>query len=197
MHNVNVEALNQTVRKAGEDPSVVRQQTQFNGEWNVEDRAPFRGTIRHPGGETTFHADFPRPMGGTAAAPNPLAHCFCGGLACYAMTFAQEAGRQGVEIGALRAHARADIDRTRAPGLSDRRPVEQINWQREIDAGAEPDKLGEPKRRADEHCPGVFLPAQPGRAPHEPGSRLASGPMIIDPGSSAPAVRRPVWGSAR
>lgn len=162
MHNVNVEALNQTVQKAREEPSVVRQQAEFNGEWNVEDGAPqFRGTIPHPGGEMTFEADFPSPMGGTGSAPNPLAYCFWGGLACYAMTFAQEAARQGVEIRGLHAHAQAEIDQTRALGLSNRPPVEQIDWQLEIDADADPEKLDELKRLADERCPGVFCLRNP------------------------------------
>jgi uncharacterized OsmC-like protein len=162
MHNVNVEALDQTVQKAREDPSVVRQQAQFNGEWNAEEGEPqFRGTIPHPGGEMTFEADFPAPMGGTGSAPNPLAYCFWGGLACYAMTFAQEAARQGLEIRALRAHARAEIDQTRALGLSDRPPVEQIDWQLEVDADAQPEKLDELKGLADEHCPGVFCLRNP------------------------------------
>jgi uncharacterized OsmC-like protein len=73
MHNVNLEALNQTVEKAREDPSVVCQQAQ-----------------------------------------------------------------------------------TRALGLSDRPSVEQIDWQLEIDADADPEKLEELKRLADEHCSGVL-----------------------------------------
>lgn len=162
MHNVNVEALNKTVQKARKDPSVVRQQAQFDGQWNVEEGGPqFRGTIPHPGGEMTFEADFPAAMGGTGSAPNPLAYCFWGGLACYAMTFAQEAARQGVEIRGLRAHAQAKIDQTRALGLSDRPPVEQIDWQLEIDADVDPEKLEELKRLADEHCPGVFCLRNP------------------------------------
>jgi len=49
-------------------------------------------------------------MGGTGSAPNPLAYCFWGGLACYAMTYAQEAARQGVALRALRARTEADVD---------------------------------------------------------------------------------------
>ena len=83
-----------------------------------------RGPFFPPGGEMIFEADFPPPMGGTGSGPNPLAYCSWGGLACYAMTFAQEAARQGVQIKALRAHAQAEVDQTRALGLTDRPPVE-------------------------------------------------------------------------
>ena len=162
MHNVNVEALNETVEKARENPAAVRQQAEFSGEWNVQEGPPqFRGTIPHPGGEMIFEADFPPPMGGTGSAPNPLAYCFWGGLACYAMTFAQEAARQGVQLRALRAHAEAEVDQTRALGLSDRPPVDQVDWRLEVDADADADKLEELKRLADEHCPGVFCLRNP------------------------------------
>jgi uncharacterized OsmC-like protein len=162
MHNVNLEALNETIRKAREDPSVVRQQAELSGEWSVEEGAPqFRGTIPYPGGELTFEADFPPPMGGTGSAPNPLAYCFWGGLACYAMTFAQEAARQGVEIRLLRAHLRTESDQTRALALSDRPPVEHIDWELDVEADGDPEKLEEIKRLADEHCPGVFCLRNP------------------------------------
>lgn len=61
-----------------------------------------RATISVPNGEPfVFEADFPPPMGGTGSAPNPLAYCFRGGLACYAMTFAQR-GRAPGRATALR-----------------------------------------------------------------------------------------------
>ncbi len=61
-----------------------------------EGQPQFRAIIPVPNGDPfVFEADFPPPMGGTGSAPNPLAYCFWGGLACYAMTYAQEAARQG------------------------------------------------------------------------------------------------------
>ena len=83
-----------------------------------------------------FEADFPPPMGGTGSAPNPLAYCFWGGLACYAMTYAQEAARQGIQLRALRARTEADVDMTRALGVTDNPPVQRIDWHLEVDADA-------------------------------------------------------------
>ena len=98
MHNVNVEAVERTAAKAMSEPSAVVQHVAFAGEWQTEPGRPqFRATIPVPNGEpVTFEADFPPPMGGAGAAPNPLAYCFWGGLACYAMTYAQEAARRGI-----------------------------------------------------------------------------------------------------
>src|SRR5690606_28364211 len=83
MHNVDVESVEATARAAADDPAAVCQQVSFTGEWQTESGAPqFRGLIPVPGAEpVVFEADFPPPMGGSGAAPNPLAYCFWGGLA--------------------------------------------------------------------------------------------------------------------
>jgi uncharacterized OsmC-like protein len=163
MHNVNTDALNQTIAKAQQDPSALKQHVSFDGEWQTQQGQPqFRTTIAVPNGEPfIFEADFPSPMGGTGSAPNPLAYCFWGGLACYAMTYAQEAARQGVEVRALRARTEADVDMTRALGVTDNPPVQRIDWHLEVDADAPGEKLDEIKRIADEHCPGVYCLRNP------------------------------------
>ena len=163
MHNVNVDALEQTAARAESDPEAAVQQVSFDGEWQTEEGRPqFRTAIPVPNGEpVVLEADFPPPMGGTGSAPNPLAYCFWGGLACYAMTYAQEAARQGVELRALKARAKAEVDMSRALGVTDNAPVEQIDWYLEVDADASREKLDELKRIADDHCPGVYCLRNP------------------------------------
>lgn len=163
MHNVNVDALKATAAKAQEDPTAVRQQVSFDGEWQTDQGQPqFRAEIPVPNGEPMiFVADFPPPMGGTGSAPNPLAYCFWGGMACYAMTFAQEAAKQGIALRALRARAAADVDMSRALGASENPPVESIDWALTVDSDASPEQLEELKRLADEHCPGVYCVRNP------------------------------------
>lgn len=162
MHNVNVDALEQTIATAREDPAAVIQEVAFDGEWNGAGGPQFRARIPVPNGEPVlFEADFPPPMGGSGSAPNPLAYCFWGGLACYAMTFAQEAARRGVEIRGLRARVDADVNLARALGASDRPPVDRIDWHLDVDAAAGSDVVEELKQAADEHCPGVFCIRNP------------------------------------
>ena len=162
MHNVNVDALAQTIAKATDDPDIVKQTVSFDGEWQTAGGPQFTASIPVPNGApVTFQADFPPPMGGTGSAPNPLAYCFWGGMACYAMTFAQEAAKQGVELRGLRARAEAEIDQSRALGLTDDPPVERIDWHLDVDADASLEKLEELKRLADEQCPGVYCVRNP------------------------------------
>ncbi|HEU4973634.1 MAG TPA: OsmC family protein [Baekduia sp.] len=163
MHNVNVDAVEQTAARAAAEPSAVVQHVAFDGAWQPEDGAPqFRAEIPIPNGApVVFEADFPPPMGGTGSAPNPLAYCFWGGLACYAMTYAQEAARRGVELRGLRARVEADVDLARALGVTDAPPVEAIDWRLEVDADVSEAELAELKRLADEHCPGAYCIRNP------------------------------------
>lgn len=163
VHNVDIDALSQTIEKATTDAATVRQHVSLEGEWQTQPgAAQFRATIPVPTGDpVVFEADFPGPMGGTGSAPNPLAYCFWGGLACYAMTYAQEAARRGVELRALRARVEADVDMSRALGVTDNPPVERIDWYLDVDADADTTTLDELKTAADDHCPGVFCIRNP------------------------------------
>jgi Predicted redox protein, regulator of disulfide bond formation len=163
MHNVNVQAVEQTANLATADPGAVVQTVALDGAWQTTQGAPqFRTEIPLPSGDTvTFEADFPPPMGGTGSAPNPLAYCFWGGLACYAMTYAQEAAREGVELRALRARVEAQVDMSRALGASENPPVERIDWHLEVDADAAPETLEAIKQTADYRCPGAWCIRNP------------------------------------
>jgi len=162
MHNVNVDALNQTIAKASDDPAAVKQTVTFDGEWQTSGGPQFTASIPVPGGDPViFQADFPLPMGGTGSAPNPLAYCFWGGMACYAMTYAQEAAKQGIPLRGLRARAEAEVDQSRALGVTDNPPVQRIDWYLDVDADAPQDKLDELKQLADTQCPGVYCVRNP------------------------------------
>ena len=52
------------------------------------------------------------------------------------MTYAQEAARQGIELRAVRARTEAEVDQSRALGVTENPPVDQIDWHLEIDADA-------------------------------------------------------------
>ncbi len=161
MHNVNVDAVEQTAAKAAENPAAVLQHVTFEGEWQT--RGPqFRASIPIPNGEpVVFEADFPPPMGGSGSAPNPLAYCFWGGLACYVMTYAQEAARRGIELRSLRGRVEADVNLARALGVSEQPPVDHIDWHLDVDADAPSDVLDELKQAADDHCPGAYCIRNP------------------------------------
>ena len=173
MHNVNVDAVEQTAAMAATDPDAVVNPVAFEGEWQVTAGAPqFRAEIPVPsGGTVTFEADFPPPLGGTGSAPTPLAYGVGGGLACYAMTYAQEAARRGVELRGLRARVETTVDLSRALGVSDRPPVDRLNWRLEVDADASGETLEQLRSAADDHCPGAYCIRNPIELRTEVGKR--------------------------
>ena len=162
MHNVDLDKLAQTVAVGRRDPGAVKQPVDLAGEWNGAVGGPqFRGTIPYPAGEVVFTCDFPPALGGSGAAPNPLAYCLWGGLACYAMTFATEAAREGVELRALHGRITTVVDMARALGVSEQPPVDQITWALDIDADASAETIERVKALADQRCPGVFCLRNP------------------------------------
>ncbi len=162
MHNVDVETLLQTVEHGTTDPAALRQPVALSGEWQTREGAPqFQGHIPYPGGEVEFSCDFPPALGGSGSAPNPLAYCLWGGLACYAMTFATEAAREGVELRALRGVITTEVDQSRSLGLSERAPVEHIEWHLDVKADASTETIDALKERADARCPGVYCLRNP------------------------------------
>jgi len=81
--------------------------------------------------------------------------------ACYATTYAQEAALQGVTLRRLSARADAEVDMTRALGVTDNPPVERVDWTIEVDSDADAATLDAIKQTADEHCPGVYCLRNP------------------------------------
>ena len=158
MHNVNTEAVEAAAKNAMENPQSALVDVNLSGSWNATDpaRPQFVGTIPYPKGELEFTCDFPPPFGGQGRAPNPLAYCLWGGVACYAMTFASEAARLGVELVALRGTVTTQVNGARALGVSARPPVQGVSWSLDVESSASAADLEQVKRLADERCPGVW-----------------------------------------
>lgn len=157
LHNVNLEAVEQSATRAQEEPAALRQDVELHGEWQTAAGEPqFRATIPFGDGKVEFRADFPSMLGGGGRAPSPLAFCFWGGLACYAMTFATECARDGVELGALRGTVEAAVDLTRSLGVGTEPPVSEIRWRLVVSADASAETIERLKRQADERCPAVY-----------------------------------------
>lgn len=162
MHNVDLERLSQTVEAGRRDPGALGQPVDLTGEWNSAGDGPqFRGTIPYPMGEIEFTCDFPPALGGGGVAPNPLAYCLWGGLACYAMTFATEAAREGLELRGLHGRITTVVDMARALGLSEESPVDQITWALTVDADVSVETVERVKTLADQRCPGVYCIRNP------------------------------------
>ena len=160
MHNVNVEAVERTAARAAAEPSSVVQRVAFAGDWQASEGAPqFRAENPVPNGR--LRSRLPAADGRDGIRAQSARVLLLGRAGGYGMTFAQEAARRGVELRALHARVEADVDQSRALGVSDRPPVERIDWHLEVDADAAAEVLEALRRFADDHCPGAFCIRNP------------------------------------
>ena len=68
---------------------------------------------------------------------------------------------RGVELRSLRARVYTNVDMSRALGVSDRPPVEGIDWHLEVESDASAKVLDEIKNDSDERCPGAYCISNP------------------------------------
>lgn len=103
--------------------------------------------------------------------------------------------RHDLRPGAARRGVETNVDLSRALGVSDRPPVDRIDWRLEVDADAPDETLEDLRRSADEHCPGAYCIRNPIelRTPRCHGPQLDSSRMReVTAQASPPAVPHPL-----
>ncbi|MFN2587923.1 MAG: OsmC family protein [Actinomycetota bacterium] len=157
MHNVRLDRIDETRKKAEQDVSAAKLQVDLDGSWRSdESKTQFAGTVAFPQGEVTFEADFPPFLGGDGRAPTPLAYCFYGAMCCYGATFATQAAGAGVEIRDLRINLRLEVDFRTALGLGAFPPVSEFRFTVDVDTDASDEDVQRVKKLADERCPAIW-----------------------------------------
>jgi putative redox protein len=157
MHNVHVDRIEETQRKAKDNPSVATLAVELRGDWRSNPRQKqFGGTVKFPEGETLFEADFPPFLGGEGRAPSPLMYCFYGAMCCYGATFATQAAMAGVELKGLRIGLKLSVDFRTALGLGGFTPLSAFNFEVEVDTTASDADVQRVKQLADARCPAIW-----------------------------------------
>lgn len=158
MHNVNVDALRETVSKTKDDASVSRFPLNVNGHWQVEEDKPqFAGTLKYPQGELALFADALPNFGGRGRAPAPMLYCFWAGIACYCSTFANVAALEGVEIKSMSIEANGTLDFSASLGLTDDPFIEDLTWRLVVETDASDKMIQRVRHFTDEQCPAVWM----------------------------------------
>ncbi|MBI4331536.1 MAG: OsmC family protein [Chloroflexi bacterium] len=157
LNNVNVGAVEQTVKEAQTDKSKARRVQRIEGEWLLEEGGPqFRGEVNFEGGKIIMETDQPKNLGGGGARPGPMHYCFFGLIACYTSTFAALASQMGVELRKLSAKLEGNLNFSRVFGLSREPVMEEICIALTVDSDASREKLEEIEKLAYDRCPAVF-----------------------------------------
>ena len=172
MGNVRLDRIEETKRKAAEDPSAARLPVDLEGRFRPDDTRPqFGGMVTFAKGELLLEGDFPPFLGGDGRAPSPLTYCFYGAMCCYASTFAMQAAMAGVEVGGLRIRLRLTADFHTALGLEERPPLSPFEFEVEVETTATEDDVQRVKKLADERCPAIW--AMENRVPYTTAARTS------------------------
>lgn len=158
VNRVDVDKFRETVEKARKDPATGKKTMEVEGEWRLGKTGPqFESRIKtEKGGEITLFSDETLILGGGGTAPNPVQYCIYGLIACYAATFAKWAAMEGIVLRSFRIKATANMDLTRAFGVSQNAILEQLKWEMMVDSDASMEKLEELNEIAKERCPGYY-----------------------------------------
>jgi len=164
-HNVRIDNARQTAEKAKTDSSAAQLKIDLVGDWRGDEtKAQFGGIVKFAKGEAVFEADFPAFLSGDGRAPSPLIYCFWGALSCYASTFAMQAAMNGMEITALRARLRLNVDFRGALGVAEVDPLDVFRFEVEVQTKASEADVARVKQLADERCPAIW--AMDHKVPH-------------------------------
>ncbi len=163
-NHVNMEKLNELVKKIEKNPSNAKITPKVIGRWVFEKGQPqFTSNIDVDGRIFTVEADMPSKLGGWGSRPSPLHYCLYGLVSCYAFTLAALADMQGVTLEKLEIEAESHIDISKVFGLSENPIVEEVKWNVIIKSEADDEKIEKLKILAEERCPAVYCLTNPVR----------------------------------
>jgi uncharacterized OsmC-like protein len=162
-HNVDLSRLMGFVEDARSDPARARKVQVVEGVWNVGEGPQFSAEIPFEGGRQVADADQPSLQGGGGRARNPMLYCLFGLASCYGATFAAMAAMENVQIRALRVRAQANVNHSRALGLSSDPPIERITLIVSADSSASVETLKRIREEAWKRCPAVYCVTNPVR----------------------------------
>src|SRR3990167_3431829 len=158
VNRIDVDKFSETVEKARKDPATGKKTMEIEGEWRIDKTGPqFESKIKtENAGEITLQSDETLILGGGGMAPNPVQYCIYGLIACYAATFAKWAAIEGIVFRSFKIKATANIDLTRAFGVTENPILEHLKWEMIVDTDASMEKLDRLNEIAKERCPGYY-----------------------------------------
>ena len=162
MHNVNLDRIRETQRKAKDDATAAMIKVDMKGDWRTDSSKPqFGGTVKFPKGELLLEGDFPPFLGGEGRTPSPLTYCFYGAMCCYGATFAMQAAMAGVELQALRIGLKLTVDFRTALELGSVQPLSPFQFEVEVETKASEEQVQRVKSLADQRCPAIWAMENP------------------------------------
>lgn len=155
INKVDIDKFKETIENA---KNTGKKTVEVTGEWRIGKEGPqFESKIKtEKGGEFTLVSDETIMLGGGGTAPNPVQYCIYGLIACFSATFAKWAAMQKIELKSLSVKATANMDLTRAFGISMNPILETVKLDLVIDTDASMEEIEKLNETAKERCPGYY-----------------------------------------
>ncbi|MHB8841232.1 MAG: OsmC family protein [Candidatus Aquicultor sp.] len=157
-HNVDVDALKETVHITKDNPGMARFVLDLKGTWYTDPNNPqFEADLEYPRGAMALVADSLPLFGGEGRAPAPMLYFFFGAMACYASTFANVAALEDATIKSMSVEALGTLDYAPVLGLTDDPFLDELIFKVIVDTDAPDEKLQRIRHFTDEQCPAVQI----------------------------------------
>lgn len=154
-NNVNVPAMTSFVETITKDPGQAKKTKQVTGQWVFAQGQPqFVSTIDFPKGNVELKTELPPFAGGWGGAIDPIMYCLHGLAACFAVTYAATAAKEGVALTKLEVTAQNWMDLRKQMGVSKDHIIEKVKFSVKCEG---PDRATQQRilKLAEERCPGT------------------------------------------
>jgi len=155
MNNVNMKEMENFVELISKDPSQAKKNKKITGKWVFDEGKPqFASTIEFNKGKVMLNCELPPFAGGYGTSPDPIQYCLYGLAACFAVTFAASAAKEGINLSKLEVTAENWMDLRKQMGVSKDNIIQKVKFTVHAE-GASKDALMKILKLAEERCPGT------------------------------------------
>jgi len=155
MNNVNIQEMESFVSTIQTDPAQAKKHKRVTGSWVFEQGTPqFVSTLEYAKGKVVLNAELPPFAGGWGTSPDPIQYCLYGLAACFAVTFAATAAKEGVMLMNLEVTAECWMDLRKQMGVTNENIIDRVKFTIHADGTAQ-NELERIVALAKERCPGT------------------------------------------
>lgn len=156
MNNVNVGELQKFVDLLTKNPKEALREKSVVGNWVLKEGEPqFVAELSYQKGKAVVSCELPPFAGGWGTSPDPIQYCLFGLSACFAVTFAATATKEGVTLKSLRVTAENKMDLRKQMGLSKENIIQSVKFRVHAEADVPRSTLEKILKLAEERCPGT------------------------------------------
>lgn len=161
-NRVNLDAFNETIRKAETDPTSALKTLKVEGKWRLGEKGPqFESELKYENGRVILYSDEPTFLGGGGTSVNPIQYCLFGIASCFAATFAKWAAIEGVVLEELTILVEAQLDMSISFGLSENPIMTKMMMNISTKSNASDEEIDRIHRITLERCPAYYCLTEP------------------------------------